>query len=443
MNQNLRAYGIRSMMLAQVIFLLSCIFVCRIQATNNEGAFDVAAFNVQVFGVTKMSKAEVRKYLRDIVLRYDLILIQEIRDVSGDAIKDLLADVQAIDARYHMIISPRLGRTSSKEQYAFIYRTDWVTALDSFLYSDPGDVYEREPYVVRFKSSKAEIADFAIAGIHTSPDDAEIEVSNLSNVYDEILAKFGLKDVLIMGDFNAGCDYIKDWKNVKLATDNRFYWLIDNTVDTTTKQTECPYDRVVVAGDKLLASLLPLSPGAFRYDTYYKLSEELAEDISDHYPVQFQIRSLEEKLNILSTKEINVDDTRANTDLTSSKVYSMKGDAEDISSYKVSSSYTKSGAYLKIVVSKVVKGVGAVMQCLENDFKKDFPAFITTTQILTAERMLNEMAIRQQLPHGFGRYQTLYDFYASYEHSYSVKLTCSLEVRTAPICYVNIVQYFN
>ncbi|XP_057314134.1 deoxyribonuclease-1-like [Hydractinia symbiolongicarpus] len=430
------------MTLPQVLFLLLGVFVYSIQATNNEGVFDVAAFNVQVFGVTKMSNAEVRKYLRDIVLRYDLILIQEIRDASGDAIKELLADVQAIDARYDMTISPRLGRTSSKEQYAFIYRTDWVNALNSFLYSDPGDVYEREPYVVRFKSSKAEISDFAIAGIHTSPDDAEIEVSNLSNVYDEIVVKFGLKDVIIMGDFNAGCDYIKNWKNVKLATDNRFYWLIDNTVDTTTKQTECPYDRVVVAGDKLLASLLPLSPGAFRYDTYYKLSEELAEDISDHYPVQFQIRSLEKKLNILSVKEIYVDDTRVNTDLTSYKVYSMKGDAEDISSYKVSSSYTKSGAYLKIVVSKNVKGVGAVMQCLENDFKKDFPTFITTTQILTAEGMLNEMDIRHRLPHGFGRYQTLYDFYASYEHSYSVKLACSLEIRTAPICYVNIVQYF-
>lgn len=90
-----------------------------------------------------------------IILRYDVILIQEIRDSSGKAIQQLLSLVNksvhqvtinvvfqlrsfvrvsvflyspnvscrySTKGLYKITISPRLGRTSSKEQYAFLYR---------------------------------------------------------------------------------------------------------------------------------------------------------------------------------------------------------------------------------------------------------------------------------------------------------------------------------
>ena len=77
-----------------------------------------------------------------------------------------------------------------------------------------------------------------------------------------------------MGDFNAGCDYIRDWKNVRLATDPRFYWLIDNSFDTTSEHSDCPYDRIVVAGESLLDKIIPESPGVFRYDEELGLTRE-------------------------------------------------------------------------------------------------------------------------------------------------------------------------
>lgn len=96
----------------------------------------------------------------------------------------------------------------------------------------------------------------------------------MTNVYDDVVSKYEIKDVIIMGDFNAGCDYIRDWKSVRLATDPRFYWLIDSSFDTTSEHSDCPYDRIVVAGESLLDKIIPESPGVFRYDEELGLTKE-------------------------------------------------------------------------------------------------------------------------------------------------------------------------
>ena len=95
----------------------------------------------------------------------------------------------------------------------------------------------------------------------------------MTNVYDDIVTKWGLHDVMILGDFNAGCNYVKHWDRIKLAKDNRFYWLLDNSKDTTTEKTDCPYDRIVVAGDKLIGAVLPRSARVFRYDEVYDINQ--------------------------------------------------------------------------------------------------------------------------------------------------------------------------
>ena len=116
------------------------------------------------------------------------------------------------------------------------------------------------------------VQDFAVAGIHTSPKDASNEINHLTKVYDAIKSKWQLDDVIIMGDLNAGCDFVKDWSQISLATDRRFYWVIDHSVDTTTGRTDCPYDRIVVSGNKLLKNILPHSAGIFNFDEEYGLT---------------------------------------------------------------------------------------------------------------------------------------------------------------------------
>lgn len=106
----------------------------------------VAAFNVQVFGLSKMDKPEVVSALTQIVNRFDLVMIQEVRDISETAIVSLLDEVNAVSpVPYALDLSERLGRTTSKEQVAFLYRTDKLSLLSSGVTPDPNDVFERPP----------------------------------------------------------------------------------------------------------------------------------------------------------------------------------------------------------------------------------------------------------------------------------------------------------
>jgi len=58
-----------------------------------------------------------------IVERYDIIMIQEIRNKDGTAIEELVARVNDHSLyHYGSVVIPRTRRTSSKKQYGYIYR---------------------------------------------------------------------------------------------------------------------------------------------------------------------------------------------------------------------------------------------------------------------------------------------------------------------------------
>jgi len=86
--------------------------------------------------------------------------------------------------------------------------------------------------------------------------------------------KLDTQDAILMGDFNAGCTYVTSFKDIALATDPRFYWLFDNKADTTTKRTDCPYDRVVLAGNALLNSVAVGSSEVLDFGEVYNLNDD-------------------------------------------------------------------------------------------------------------------------------------------------------------------------
>jgi len=128
------------------------VFVCLLLgAAGWCDALRIAAFNVQVFGRSKFSNDDVVATLVQIVQRYDIILIQELRDSTGTVIGSFLDRVNssAAGVSYNISISDRLGRTNSREQYVFMYRTDRVEIVRTFQYDDSvNDHFEREPYSV-------------------------------------------------------------------------------------------------------------------------------------------------------------------------------------------------------------------------------------------------------------------------------------------------------
>ncbi len=89
----------------------------------------IASFNIQVFGQSKSSKQEVMDILVQIIRNFDIVAIQEIRDAAGTAIITLKNQVNVDGSSYDVVVGPRVGRTSSKEQYAFTYDTNGKTVL--------------------------------------------------------------------------------------------------------------------------------------------------------------------------------------------------------------------------------------------------------------------------------------------------------------------------
>ena len=79
-----------------------------------ESPAKIGAFNVRRFGKAKMRDAEVVQILKFIVLHFDILLVQEIVDSSGDAVLELLDAVKDGKDIYSLKVSLRLGRNKAK-----------------------------------------------------------------------------------------------------------------------------------------------------------------------------------------------------------------------------------------------------------------------------------------------------------------------------------------
>jgi hypothetical protein len=146
--------------------------------TSQKDTISIASFNIQVFGKTKASKPGVMDTIVKIISQFDIVAIQEIRDKSGPAIVKLENMMDATGTDYNYVIGPRLGRTSSKEQYAYMYRADTIEPIDCITMEDSFDVFHREPYMCSFKVKNGTF-DFVLITIHTDPDDATAEIEAL------------------------------------------------------------------------------------------------------------------------------------------------------------------------------------------------------------------------------------------------------------------------
>ncbi|KAJ0036678.1 hypothetical protein NQD34_005355 [Periophthalmus magnuspinnatus] len=261
----------------------------------------IAAFNVQKFGISKVSKPDVLSTLVKIVSRYDIILILEVVDVSGDSVKVFLKELNRVCTAhpYTIQLSARLGRTRYKEQFLFLYREDVVTLIDSYQYEDNQandvDAFAREPYILHFKPHDTVLKDLVLIPVHTTPRDSENELDELYDVFLAVKNKWKTDNIMILGDFNADGAYVskKEMKDIRIRSDKNFHWLIRDDVDTTASaSTDHTYDRIVVYGNDMLAAIVPNSAKPFNFHKVYRMTEEMALDVSDHYPVEVELRSL-------------------------------------------------------------------------------------------------------------------------------------------------------
>jgi len=252
----------------------------------------IAAFNIQVFGEAKSQKEDVMAALTKIVREFDIVLIQEIRDASEQTIPNFVEKINQIEGpNYSFISSERLGRTTSKEAYAYIYNTETVQFIQgsAYVYNDVNDVFEREPYIASFKIGSF---DFVLVGIHTKPDAAYNEIGNLTLVVSSIqAAKPNEKDIIVMGDFNADGTYFDEDDASNLFKASEYNWIILNDMDTMVK-TDYTYDRIVVLDATFNHEYDANSARVFCFDQVYGLNNQtFVGEVSDHYPVFAQYKT--------------------------------------------------------------------------------------------------------------------------------------------------------
>ncbi|KAM6981485.1 deoxyribonuclease I-like 1-like isoform 5-T6 [Tautogolabrus adspersus] len=283
----------------RIAVLLFAVGFCLL---NTITSLKICAFNVQSFGESKAHNKKVMGILLKILSRCDLCLIQEVRDSKGEAIRALLNDLNGYEESnsYSYVASERLGRKTYKEQYVYIYRKNMLEVKEHYQYPKPEgeghndtDVFSREPFIVRFHSPTTLVKDFVLIGQHTCPKNAMKEMDQLYTVFKGVHQKWKTDNVMILGDLNADCSYvtIKGWRAVRLRSDPRFRWLIGDEQDTTVREkTHCAYDRIIVHGREITSCIVPGSAQPFNFKENFHLTEEEALEVSDHFPVEVDLK---------------------------------------------------------------------------------------------------------------------------------------------------------
>ncbi|XP_022604569.1 deoxyribonuclease-1-like [Seriola dumerili] len=261
----------------------------------------VAAFNAKNLGVKKVTDKTISRYLTKIISQYSVIVILEVVDKSGEAMKTLKQELNKTSCNrqrpYSMVASVQLGRDTYKEQFVCFYRQDEVTLTDFHQYEDnqagDEDAFAREPFILRFSCPATDVEDLVLIPVHTKPEDSLKELDELYDVVDAVRKKWGTDNIMILGDFNADGRYLSKKKKEQIRILSApYHWLIDDDVDTTTSNSnDNTYDRIVVYGDTMLEAVVPRSAKSFNFQRKFKLTDKETLSISDHYPVEVELKS--------------------------------------------------------------------------------------------------------------------------------------------------------
>lgn len=205
-------------------------------------------------------------------------------------------------------MGPRQGSSVSKEQYAFVYRPSRVTIHANFSVSATAHLFERPPLVAvvevgaaaqtlgplpyHANSTKRHNQLFQVLVLHAKPgsDVTYAELKALDAARAEATRKTGVASTILAGDFNAGCSYLPQYrKNEVTIFKPPYIVFINDSADTTSTNSDCPYDRIVGHGDSAFLSRIESTAVVNLERPPFSFSQERAKAASDHYPVAYLV----------------------------------------------------------------------------------------------------------------------------------------------------------
>jgi endonuclease/exonuclease/phosphatase family metal-dependent hydrolase len=259
----------------------------------------IASFNIQVFGDEKAKKPYVMQTLALAIRNFHVVAVQEIRTQDSYFLDNFLRSyVNAAGANadgrhyYDYVVGPRLGRSNSKEQYAFIYDTTAVEVNRQSIYTvnDPQDLLHREPLVALFRvrgPAPTEAFTFMLVNIHTDPDETKEELDTLADVYRAVRQSSGGEDdVIILGDLNVDDRHLGRLGQIPGVRP------IVTHVFTNTRQTAL-YDNFVVHQASTAEFTGRWGVFDVRQLVNPPLTVDQALDVSDHLPIWAEFSAYE------------------------------------------------------------------------------------------------------------------------------------------------------
>jgi endonuclease/exonuclease/phosphatase family metal-dependent hydrolase len=215
----------------------------------------------------------------------DLVFAQEVMYAeSAASINAALEAVSGVDWDYR--VTAAIGRSSYKERYAVFFRTDRVQLLEQYVWSDTGDVFEREPQIVRVRQS-ATGADYTFINWHTvfgTTSQRQAEVQQIASVFSSIQSRSSSdQDVILVGDHNR--DATSPWWANLTGLSPAVGWKVN---DKTSINTSCAYAN---AYDHFWYQASHVSEYSSSGRDYIANMCTFRNGLSDHAPVYIQFYS--------------------------------------------------------------------------------------------------------------------------------------------------------
>jgi endonuclease/exonuclease/phosphatase family metal-dependent hydrolase len=139
-----------------------------------------------------------------IIGQYDIIALSEV--MKNPHLEELEGELESLTgADWQWTQSELIGRSTYKERYAYIWRTDRVTLISgsAYVFPDEDDHFIREPYIASFRSGNFDFTVIAIHLIYGEKEEREAEARQLDNLFKTVQNQDpGENDVILVGDFN-------------------------------------------------------------------------------------------------------------------------------------------------------------------------------------------------------------------------------------------------
>lgn len=180
----------------------------------------IGSWALDGFGPTKLSSGPARKYVTQVIRRFDVIALQQVASIERDLIPRLVELVNAGQAgaagvpRYDYVISESTGPTGRQEQLAFVFDTTKVLVdrRQTYMIEDPSGEMTYDPLVASFRAAKppAEQAwTFSLVNVRVDLARAQTEVALLPAIMKSVRSDGrGEDDVVVVGLFQADDAYL-------------------------------------------------------------------------------------------------------------------------------------------------------------------------------------------------------------------------------------------